>query len=478
MNSSLESLQPASFWTFFKQISEIPRCSGKEQAILDYLKRQADLLHLSWQQDSVGNLRLRKPASPGFEKHPGVILQGHVDMVCEQNEGRGHDFSCDPLQLVVENGWVHAQQTTLGADNGVAVAAMLAVLADSQLVHGPLDCLFTVDEETGLTGALGLDPSLVNGKVLLNLDSDAPGEFIVGCAGGSTLYAETVPETETGKGSWYRVDFRGWHGGHSGVMIHENRGNPLKTVGRFFNILDGIWQIASLDGGDKHNAIPREATLVLGTTQFSSREGLKLLVHKAQELTALLQKELGEGPRLEVSEVACPDKVLTAQATLTLVRLLNGLPHGVNGGILPNGVETSNNLASVRVGASQIRLVTSQRSSRVQRRDELTQQIKAVMELAGLAVKVAEGYPAWSPADKSPLKELCVQLWPQVSSIPARVTVIHAGLECGIIGDKLPGLDMISFGPAIEEAHTPQERLNCASVEEFWNFLVKLLGAL
>ncbi len=478
MNSSLGSLKPPLFWTYFSQIAEIPRCSGHEKAILEFLKREAQRLGLAWQQDATGNLRIRKNATQGHEKRPGVILQGHVDMVCEQDEGRGHDFACDPLTLSVENGWVHADRTTLGADNGVAVAAMLAILADPQVVHGPLDCLFTVDEETGLTGALRLDPSLATGKILLNLDSDAPGEFIVGCAGGSTLYAETVPDSEEGRGHWFKVSFRGWKGGHSGVMIHENRGNPLKTVGRFWELLEGAWQIASLEGGDKHNAIPREADFVVGKVSGSRSDAKGYLEQRAQELTALLQTDLGEGPRLEISEVACPERVLTKQASQKLGSLLNALPHGVHGGVLPHGVETSNNLASVRASASLLRVVTSQRSSRAMRRNELNQQIKAVMELAGLTVKLADGYPAWTPADTSPVKDLCVQLWPQVSQVPARVTVIHAGLECGLIGDKIAGLDMISFGPAIEDAHTPRERLGCASVEEFWNFLLKLLGAL
>jgi dipeptidase D len=487
MNLEILKLSPAIFWKHFAQISEIPRCSKNETALLAFLKEQFQAWGLEWRQDAVGNLCARKPASPGFETSPTIVLQGHVDMVCEQDSGRGHDFSCDPLTLIRDGGWVKADRTTLGADNGVAVAYMLTVLEDKSVRHGPLECLFTVDEETGLSGALGLDPSLVTGRLLINLDSDRPGEFITGCAGGSTTNAEWKAQTDGSLDTgWelFRVFFHGWKGGHSGVLIHEPRGNPLVSLGAFLRELENsgvAWRLFALEGGDKHNAIPREATLGVALAP----KGAEYLTSTAKKILQNLQSELGEtvrDARIDVLawEEPRPLRWLTRSSSRQVAELLSVLPHGVYAlsQLWPGLVQTSNNLAVLKLKDEVLHVVTSQRSSVATQGAELSQKIRALLEKAGATVQQADGYPAWTPAENSRLRDLCAELWPQVAGTPATVTVIHAGLECGILGDKLPGMDMISFGPAIEEAHTPRERLGIASVELTWKFLTKLLEAL
>ena len=487
MNPEILKLSPAIFWKHFARISEIPRCSKNEAAILAFLKEQFQAWGLKWRQDTVGNLCASKPASDGFETSPTVVLQGHVDMVCEQDTGRGHDFSCDPLTLISEGGWVKADRTTLGADNGVAVAYMLALLEDKTVRHGPLECLFTVDEETGLSGALGLDPSLLTGRLMINLDSDLPGEFITGCAGGSTTSAEWKAQTDGALApGWelFKVFFHGWKGGHSGVLIHEPRGNPLVSVGAFLHEIENsgaAWRLFALEGGDKHNAIPREAVLGVALDP----KGAEHLRSAAKKILQNLESSLGELARSAQIDVLAwdgprPSRWLTRASSAQAARLLSALPHGVHAlsQQWPGLVETSNNLAVLKLKDETLHVVTSQRSSVAAQGAELSRKIRTILENAGATVKQADGYPAWTPAKNSRLRDLCAELWPQVATTQAKVTVIHAGLECGILGDKLPGMDMISFGPAIEEAHTPHERLGIDSVGLIWKFLTKLLEAL
>ncbi|NNM66526.1 MAG: beta-Ala-His dipeptidase [Spirochaetales bacterium] len=487
MNPEILKLTPAIFWKHFARISEIPRCSKNEAAILAFLKEQFQAWGLEWRQDAAGNLCARKPPTAGFEASPAVVLQGHVDMVCEQDTGRGHDFSCEPLTLIRDGSWVRADRTTLGADNGVAVAYMLALLEDKSCRHGPLECLFTVDEETGLSGALGLDPSLVTGRILINLDSDLPGEFITGCAGGSTTSAEWNAQTDAVlEPGWklFKVFFHGWRGGHSGVLIHEPRGNPLVSAGAFLREMvnsAASWRLFALKGGDKHNAIPREAVLGIA---LAPKDGEQLR-SASKKILQILERELGEhaqNVQIEVLpwEGPVPTRWLTPSSSIQAASLLSALPHGVHAlsQQWPGLVETSNNLAVVKLKDEVLHLVTSQRSSVASQGAELSRKIRTILEKAGASVKQADGYPAWTPAKFSRLRDLCAELWPQVAGTPASVTVIHAGLECGILGDKLPGMDMISFGPLIEEAHTPHERLGIDSVGLVWKFLTKLLEAL
>jgi len=482
MNSPVAALAPSLLWKHFAALSAIPRCSRQEEKVLAHLKAQADAWGLSWSQDKVGNVVIRKPASPGRADHPTVVLQGHVDMVCEQNRGRGHDFSCDPIELVVENGWVRANETTLGADNGIGAAAMLAVLEDRSLVHGPLECLFTIDEETALTGALALDPSLVTGRILLNLDSEDDGHFTVGCAGGMVSNAEVpVATAKTDAGAGWSVFLKGLKGGHSGMQIHQQLGNALKLGARFVAEFlatqpSGAWQLAQIQGGDKHNAIPREVTLLLA----GPADGLAVLQAFADRVRPVYAAELGpegEGLAFEVTSVAVPPKVLTPASQQLVLDLVAALPDGVQGmsKIVPGLVETSCNVASLRIADNVVHLLTSQRSSRLTQRDETARRIEAAVRLAGGTISHGSQYPAWSPAVQSPLRDRTLALWKAKTGQDGIVELIHAGLECGVIGDKVPGMDMISFGPNIRGAHTPQERVEIASVALFYDLVTDLL---
>ena len=485
MNTSFPSLQPSLLWKHFAALAAIPRCSRQEEKVLAHLKSTADSWGLKWKQDAVGNIVIAKPASAGAESRPTVVLQGHVDMVCEQNRGRNFDFSCDPIDLVVDDGWVRADGTTLGADNGIGAAAMLAVLEDRSLVHGPLECLFTIDEETALTGALALDPSLISGRILLNLDSEDDGHFTVGCAGGMTTWAEIpVATSKTDAPVGWSVFLKGLRGGHSGMQIHQQLGNALKLGGRFLaEFLStqpaGSWQLATLEGGDKHNAIPREAQMTLA----GPADGLAALKVFADQAASLYAGELGpegEGLVLEVTSVPVPPKVLTPAAQQTFLDLLAALPDGVQGmsKVVPGLVETSCNVASVRIADNLVHILTSQRSSSQTQRDEVGRRIESAVRLAGGAVRHGDGYPAWSPSAVSPVRDKAVALWKHKSGQEAIVELIHAGLECGVIGDKVPGMDMVSFGPNIRGAHTPEEKVEIASVALFYDLLVDLLKEL
>ena len=479
------ALKPSLLWKHFADLSAIPRCSGHEAAVVAHLQALADGWGLVHRTDKVGNLVIEKPASPGREGRPVVVLQGHVDMVCEQNRGRGHDFSCDPIELIVDNGWVRANETTLGADNGIGAAAILAVLEDKSLVHGPLEALFTIDEETGLTGAMALQADFISGRILLNLDSEDDGHFTVGCAGGMTSWAEVpVATSKTDAAAGWSVFLKGLKGGHSGVQIHQQLGNALKLGGRFLAEFlagqpSGSWQVASLAGGDKHNAVPREAVALLA----GPADGLATLKAFAERVRSVYASELGpegEGLDFEITAAAVPPKVLTPASQQTFLGLLAALPDGVQGmsKVVPGLVETSCNLASVRVADNTVQVTTSQRSSSLTQRDEIGRRIEAVVRLAGGTIRHGDGYPAWAPRADSPLRDRATALWKRKTGREAVVELIHAGLECGVIGDKIPGMDMISFGPNIAGAHTPQERTEIASVCMFYDLLTDLLQEL
>ena len=485
MSSPVAALKPTLLWKHFAALSAIPRCSRDEAKVRGYVRDRSAEWGLAVREDAAGNLVVVKPASAGRESRPAVVLQSHLDMVCEQNRDGKHDFTCDAIDLVVDGAWVRADGTTLGADNGIGAAAMLAVLEDRSLVHGPLECLFTTDEETGLTGALGLDPALLHGRTLLNLDSEDEGRFTVGCAGGVTTWAEIpVSGSRTDAAAGWSVLLTGLEGGHSGVEIHRQTGNALKYGARFLAEFlaaqpSGAWQIASLEGGDKHNAIPREALALLA----GPADGRAALQTAAEIAAAVYAAELGpEGRavRFEIAPAPVPSWVLTPNSQQAFLDLAAVLPDGVQGWskAVPGLVETSCNLASLRVADNLIRVTTSQRSSSTTARDDLSRRIAAAVRLAGGSVRHGDGYPAWSPSAVSPVRDAAASLWKQLFGHEAVIELIHAGLECGVIGDRVPGMDMLSFGPTIKGAHTPGERVEIATVERFHAFLTALLKAL
>ncbi len=484
MEPSLAHLKPALVWKHFAALCSLPRCSRDEARVRAYVRGRASEWSLEVREDSVGNLCVVKPASRGREGRPIVVLQSHLDMVCEQNRGGTHDFSCDPIETVVDGEWVRAEGTTLGADNGIGAAAMLAVLEDSTLVHGPLECLFTTDEETGLTGALGIDPQLLRGRILLNLDSEDEGRFTVGCAGGVTSTAEIpVSGSRTDAAAGWSLLLTGLEGGHSGVDIHRQTGNALKYAARFLAEFlatqpAGAWQVASLEGGDKHNAIPREALAVLAGP--ADRAALQAAAEAAAHVYADELGPEGRSLRWDIASVPVPKWVFTPASQQVFLDLVAALPDGVQGWskAVPGLVESSCNLASIRLDDNLVRVTTSQRSSSTTARDEISRRIASAVRLAGGTVRHGDAYPAWPPAAVSPVRDAAAALWKRMTGQDAVIELIHAGLECGVIGDRIPGMDMLSFGPTIKGMHTPAERVEIATVARFYDFLTMLLKEL
>lgn len=474
-------------WQLFKTLSDIPRPSKQEEKVCDWLEGLAREQGWVCRKDSVGNIVMEVPASVGYEAAPSVLLQAHTDMVCEKTPESDHDFNNDVIQLVERDGWVYGDQTTLGADNGIGVCMALGVALAKDARHPVLELLFTVDEETGLTGANALEAGFVNAERLINLDSEDEGVFTIGCAGGIRTTIE-LPVT-TGSVSQdleaYELRVDGLAGGHSGVNINEQRANAIKVMARALEQLreSVSVRLADLSGGNADNAIPRNANVIV----LLPKEGIEQAQKILDELTLQLQEEFKPtDPNLDLTLNSAESNDVTqamdAASSASVIDLLNALPHGVHrystefDGI----VETSNNLAkaSLNVEKGCLVILTSQRSFKVTCRDELTEQIHAVATLAGAHAKNSLGYPSWQPRNDSELLTVCRKLYQELTGKEPVVEVIHAGLECGIIESKYPGMDMISLGPTIENPHSPEERVNIESVDKVWDFLVELLARL
>lgn len=482
MSTVREKLEPASLWEYFRQILEIPRCSGNEKAIGDFIVSIAKKYNLSWDRDKVGNIVVRKGGTPGYQGSDAVILQGHIDMVGEKNSDVGHDFSKDTIKAEIKEGWMQAKGTTLGADNGIGVAAALAVMEETTLEHGPLEFLFTVDEETGLTGARKIGPGFLKGNKLLNLDSEGEGIFTIGCAGGAdSEIILPLKRTKSKGGKAYRLKISGFRGGHSGIDINQGRGNAIKILARLLWQLSHKYsfQLVSVEGGNKRNAIPREAWAELILTpsvqdsiSFSLKEvfGKVQAEYKAVEKEAQFTLENNEGGK----------DALAPEAQKKLINFLFTLPHGVLAmhPEMKELVETSNNVAIIRTHEDKAEVICSSRSSVASALEATRNMIRAVCELAGAEVNQPEGYPGWMPNLQSSLLKTLKQVYKKTFQKEAKVEAVHAGLECGIIGEKFPDMDMISFGPTIEHPHSPEERVNIESVAKFWKFLTAILKEL
>lgn len=470
----------------FEEISRIPRCSKNEAGIRQWLIDWAVAAGFEHRTDGAGNLVVRVPSSPGCEDAPLVVLQGHMDMVCEKTPESDHDFSRDPLRLHRNGEWITADRTTLGADNGIALALAMVASEDDTLTHPALELLFTVDEESGLTGADQLDPSIIRGRVLLNLDSEDEGVFTIGCAGGEELLID-LPierEAEVPKDKAHRIQVGGLRGGHSGIDIQKPRENAVRLLTRIVAAiidLEGV-RLAAATGGSAHNAIARDAEAVVWCTE-SGIKSLEDRILNCRE-TFLAESRSFE-PGLEVrltpaSEASPPREPLTAASAALLLRLLQSIPHGVArmSADVDGLVETSCNLAVVKTKADTVHVTTSQRSSIASRLDELGDRIRSAAALAGAAVKPVNRYPAWQPDLACPLLARCKAVYQNLFGADPVVEIIHAGLECGIIGDKVPGMRMISFGPTIRNPHSPEEALHVPSVVKIYDFLAALLAAL
>jgi dipeptidase D len=467
----------------FKQISAIPRCSKHEQKISQWLADWAENNGYKAKRDIAGNINIMVPPSPGYEHSPTIVFQGHMDMVCEKTPDAQHDFASDPIRLVYDGDWLKADQTTLGADNGIAIAMGLSLARDQAVLHPPLELLFTVDEETGLTGANKLEPGFVTGKILLNVDSEEEGVFTMGCAGGKdTRIVLAIDRAEIPESFQpYQVRVCGMRGGHSGVDIHKHRANAITQLARGLNLLKQAMdlRLVSIAGGNAHNAIPREAFAVFACNPV---EFTRLQKTIAQFEQTVKHEYARQEPALAISvgEAALSAEnglALGREDTARVIDLLVALPHGV-AGMSPSVeslVETSSNLATVAITEKALQVTTSQRSSVMTRLDEITGKIESTARLAGAVTKNENSYPAWQPDPDSALLKRCLAIYQGLFGRKPAVEIIHAGLECGIIGAKYPGMEMISFGPTLENPHSPDERLYLPSIAAVWDFVVALL---
>lgn len=458
--------------SFFKEITKIPRESGHEEHIIAYLQAFAAERNLECKTDEAGNVLIVKEAAPGYENVPAIVLQSHSDMVCEKNEGVEHDFAKDPIRYVIEDGWMIAPDTTLGADCGIGIAAQLAVL-DGDMPCGKIECLFTTSEETGLDGAMALQPGFFSGKVLLNLDSEDEGEIFVGCAGGIDTTAEFhYKEEDICEGfALEEVFVKDAIGGHSGDDINKGRANSVQLLGTFlYSILDLDWQLVTIDGGNKRNAIAREAKAVIAAEE----ETLDIINERLEAYAEDVAEEYGAietNLKLGYEEVEGGYEVAVDEMTAwNLVTALCASPHGVlkMSQEIENFVETSTNLASVKMTEpGVIRIGSSQRSCVTAARRAAAAKMEACFVLAGAIVKHEGEYPGWAPAAESPVRDACVASYKKLFGVEPKVKAIHAGLECGLFTEKFPGLDMVSFGPTLRGVHAPGERLDLASLDKF-----------
>ena len=475
------NLKPQLVFDFFMQICEIPHGSKNEAQISEFLQNFGKGLGYETIADAVGNVLIKKPATPGFENRKTIILQSHMDMVCDKRPDVEHDFTKDPIRPYVDGEWLKAQGTTLGADNGIGVAAAMAVLADKELKHGPVNCLFTIDEETGLTGAEALAPELLQGDILVNLDSEDEGEMFIGCAGGVCNYADFKHMWTKISGDLFfmKVDINSLTGGHSGDDINKNRANANKLLARFLLRIAAKYEfyLCDINGGSLHNAIPRDASAVFAV-QAADKEAVRVDFNL---FAAEVQDEFSVTEPTARFTLQSTDPVPRAIEPEAAKRLLSAL-HAVFNGVfamsqdVPGLVETSSNLASVkRTSESVIMVTTSQRSSIESARDNVSSVVRTAFELAGADVTTKGQYPGWKPNMKSEILKVACDTYKELFGAEAKIKAIHAGLECGLFLEKAPHLDMISFGPTMRGVHSPDERLDIASTERWWQHLKALL---
>lgn len=481
----MRSLQPQGVWNSFYSLTQIPRPSGKKEQVGEFLANYGRSLGLETIVDEIGNVIIRKPASPGMENHPGVILQGHMDMVPQKNSDTVFDFEKDAIRAYVEDNkeWVTADGTTLGADNGIGVATAMAILADKSVVHPPLEAFFTVDEETGMYGAFALKGGLLQGKYLLNLDSESEGELYVGCAGGvdtTATFTYELAEVEEGDVA-LRISLKGCKGGHSGCDIHLQRANAIKLLTRVVKdlVINQAARLVNIEGGSLRNAIPREAFATV-TIPADAYDDAMDVIAEYEDLFLSEFSGIDDDITLTAEEIECPKTELPEEVQDFLIHALTTCPHGVYRVIpeMPDIVETSNNLAMIRTEADKVVVYCLTRSSVESRKEELQSIIQSCFAIAGADVEFSGSYPGWKPNLKSELLAKMKEVYVSEFGNEPRIVIIHAGLECGIIGRNYPGMQMISFGPTIEHPHSPDERVNIATVQKFYQYVLATLKAL
>ena len=478
--SVIENLEPKNVWKYFDEIRKIPRCSKHEEKIRDHIIDFAKNNDLKYKTDKPGNVVILKPATSGMETKTTVILQGHMDMVCEKNSDVDFDFSKDPINLKLTGDILTADGTTLGADNGIGLAMSMAILADTSLKHGPIEALFTVDEETGLTGAFAMESDMIEGKILLNLDSEDFGVVTVGCAGGGDSQIKLPFKTQPINGTLESLTIKvsGLRGGHSGVDIHEQRGNAVKILTRMlWKAKDDFkFYITEIKGGDKHNAIPREAYAKISVDKSEKDKFVSMLKNEEKFILEEI-KPIDPKFKTNIENIDKLHSTLTDESQNKLLNLLHGLPHGVDkmNYDIPTLVDTSTNLATISFNEGDISIGMSTRSSIKSALQDFRDRIRATAELSGAKVKEDTPYPGWKPNLDSKILDISKKVFKDMYNQEPTVEAIHAGLECGIIGEKFPGMDMISIGPTIKYPHSPEEQVHVSTVDKFYSYVLKIL---
>jgi dipeptidase D len=483
MNEEMLNLKPAKVFYYFNEITKIPRPSKREEKMSLWLEETGKRLGLPTKRDKVGNVLISKPATPGKENVTPVVLQAHMDMVCEKNNDKVFDFDKDAIETYIDGEWLKAKGTTLGADDGIGVALALAVLDDKELQHGPIEALFTIDEETGLTGAAAVEAGFMQGKMLLNLDSEDEGQFFIGCAGGQDTVAKVPTDYEPVDADceFFKIEVKGLQGGHSGDDINRGRGCAIKILNRI------LWNateqckigLARIDGGNLRNAIAREAWADI-VVAFDHEEEFKKMVDCFARNIRFEFRTTEPSLQIELLPIDQPACLIDRQTQYNLLNALFACAHGVlaMSREIENFVETSTNLASVKMDDRQIHIATSQRSSVESAKHAAAQKIEATFRMIGAHVSHGDGYPGWTPNPDSRVLQVGVDTYRRLYGREPIVRAIHAGLECGLIGEKYPNMDMISYGPTLRGVHAPGEKIEVKTVEMFWNLTLEILKAL
>lgn len=480
MKRALTGIEPKEVWRIFEGICQVPRPSKKEEKIIAHIKNWAKDHNFEIKEDATGNFVVKKPATPGMENRKSFCIQGHIDMVCEKNSDVEFDFDNDPIQAYVDGDWVKAKGTTLGADNGIGVAMGMALMESTDIPHPGMELLFTLDEETGLTGAIGLGTDLLEAEILINLDSEEDGAFTIGCAGGLNTKGMYKYEAEAAPADlkYFNLFIKGFKGGHSGIEIDDERGNAAKFMNRLLWTLTHKYNVrlSSFNSGNKHNAIPREAFALIGVP----KPALDNFNEYMAEFAQVAKAEYGtKEPNMLIGFDAAdaPSRVMKQDLQKNLLHSFYVVPHGVYrmSPDIDGLVQTSTNFAIVETTEDEITLLTSQRSSVETEKMDLANMVHAAIELGGGRVITGDGYPAWQPNINSPILNEAKEIFKKLRGKEPVIEAIHAGLECGLIGEKYPGMDMLSFGPTLKDVHSPDEKVNIPTTQNCWNLLVEIV---
>ena len=478
MSKDIRALEPTTLWNNFADLNAVPRGSKKEEKVIQFMVDFGKKLNLETVVDPVGNVIIKKPAFPGMENRKTIVMQSHLDMVHQKNSNTDFDFDTEGIKMIIDGEWVKADGTTLGADNGLGVAAIMSVLASTDIKHPAVEALFTIDEETGMTGAMGLQAGYLDGEILLNLDTEEDDEIDIGCAGGIDITAKNVyHEVHTPSNSiGYSISVTGLNGGHSGMDIHKGLGNANKIMNRLLYKTQEIIRISSINGGSLRNAIPRESFATISVYSSKKTDFLKKIRTISEEIRKEL-KTVDANLEISIEEIEAPKKVMTTISQITLLNTLYATHNGVfrMSNDMEGLVETSNNLARVIVKDEEITILCLTRSSVESSKYDLAYTIKSAFELAGYQVTLSGSYPGWKPNVNSPILKVLSENYEKLFGSKADVVACHAGLECGILGTNYPEMDMISFGPTIQGAHSPDERANIKSAQKFWKYLLTIL---